>query len=100
MTPELQSIRKELYFVMGNCFTGAFGYELDGRLEEAATAKNSLFVFIQFGVKTKLITPAEGNELLECMRKNGEGSHLLFEKHGHADESVSSLVAVATGLGG
>lgn len=97
MTPELQNVRKELYFFMSNCFTGAFGYALDGRQQEAEAAKNSLFSFIQFGVRTKLITPVEGNELLECMRKDGVGSHLLFEKHGHAEESAAGLFAIATG---
>lgn len=97
MTPEVQSVRKELYFAMGNCFTGAFGYAADGRIEEAKAAKNCLFVFVQFGVRAKLITAIEGNEILDCMRENGVGSHLVFEKHGHAEESADALIAVATG---
>ncbi len=94
---ELQAVRKELYFVMGNCFVGAFGYALEGRQEEARAARDGIFLLVQFGARAKLLTAAEGNELLECIKNDGLGYHLLFWKHGHADESADALVAVSVG---
>lgn len=97
MTDEMMAVRDELYFAIGNCCTQVMLCEMNQKDTEMKNAKNIGYFMCQFGVRAKLISPNEGNDLLALLKENGSGCANVFEKHGQLEQSASSLASMAGG---
>lgn len=95
---KVADVRSELYVALGNCFVTVMAY--DPKNPNVAAAKDGAWLLLQFGQRSKLINTKELKELLDCLKDNGTGYAVVFEKHDEGDAAAEALVAAVTAGGG
>ena len=65
--PTIDDIRTELRHAIFNCIFIGTGYKIEGQDVPHEQCQQKACAFAQFGVRTKLITPEEGNDWLDAV---------------------------------
>jgi hypothetical protein len=74
----IPAIRKELAGALLDCTLYGAMHAAEGHEQEAQTARDGTFVLIQFGVRSGLLSPDEGNECLKAFRGDHPWAQVLL----------------------